>query len=88
MNILHLTDKQLWLVENALDVYSRIGIGQFNVIKDHPTFEAHLHKEFALKQGPLEVGDKTVRGEVVEIDKKGKWVKTKGSWGNGEEIKK
>ena len=88
MNILHLTDKQLWLVENALDFYSRIGIGQFNVIKDHPTFEAHLHKEFALKQGPLEVGDKTVRGEVVEIDKKGKWVKTKGSWGNGEEVKK
>lgn len=88
MNTLHLTDKQLSLIQTALDFYSRVGIGQFNVIKDHPTFEEHLHKEFAIKQGPLEIGDKTVRGEVIEIDKKGKWVKTKGSWGNGEEIKK
>jgi hypothetical protein len=88
MNTLHLTDEQLTLVQQALDFYSRVGIGQFEVIKDHPTFEAHLHKEFALKKGPLEVGDKTVRGEVVEIDKKGKWVKTKGSWDNGEEVRK
>lgn len=88
MNKLYLTDQQLNLVQQALDFYSRIGIGQFEVIKDHPTFETHLHKEFALKKGNLEVGDKTIRGEVVEIDKKGKWLKTKGSWGNGEEIKK
>lgn len=88
MNKLYLTDKQLNLVEQALDFYSRVGIGQFEVIKEHPTFETHLHKEFTIKKGPLEVGDKTLRGEVVEIDKKGKWVKTKGSWGNGEEIRK
>jgi hypothetical protein len=88
MNTLHLTDQQLFLVERALDFYSRIGIGQFDRIKDHPTFEAHLHREFALKTGPFEVGDKTVRGEVVEIGPKGKWIKTKGSWGNGEEIRK
>jgi len=88
MNTLHLTDDQLSLVQRALDFYSRVGIGQFEVIKDHPTFVEHLYSEFALKKGPLEVGDKTMRGEVVEIDKKGKWVKTKGSWGNGEEIKK
>jgi hypothetical protein len=88
MNTLHLTDEQLTLVQHALDFYSRVGTGQFEVIKDHPTFEAHLHKEFAFKKGPLEVGDRTVRGEVVEIDKKGKWVKTKGSWGNGEEVRK
>ena len=37
---------------------------------------------------PFEVGDQTMRGKIVEIDKKGKWIKTKGSWGNGEEIKK
>lgn len=88
MNTLRLTNEQLFLVEKALDFYSRIGIGQFDRIKEHPTFENHLHREFALKKGPLEVGDKTVRGEVVEIDPKGKWVKTKGSWGNGEEIRK
>ena len=88
MNVLHLTDEQLFLVQQALDFYSRIGIGQFGVIKDHPTFESHLHSEFALKKGPLEVGDKTIRGEVVEVHPKGKWVKTKGSWGKGEEIRK
>lgn len=88
MNVLHLTDEQLFLVQQALDFYSRIGIGQFERIKDHPTFDRHLHSEFALKKGPLEVGDKTIRGEVVEVHPKGKWVKTKGSWGKGEEIRK
>jgi hypothetical protein len=88
MNRLEVTDEQLWLIQKALDLYSRIGIGQFWVIKDHPTFEEHLHEEFSLKKGPLEVGDRTVRGEVVEIGPKGKWIKTKGSWGKGEEIKK
>ena len=88
MNTLHLTDEQLLLVERALDFYSRIGIGQFERIKEHPTFEEHLHNEFRIKTGPLEVGDKTPRGTIVEMDKKGKWIKTKGSWGNGEEIRK
>lgn len=88
MNTLHLTDEQLFLVEHALEFYTRIGIGQFDKIKDHPTFEKHLYSEFALKQGPLEVGDKTVRGEVVEIDPDGKWVKTRGRWSGDEEIKK
>jgi hypothetical protein len=88
MNTLHLTDAQLSLVQTALDFYSRIGIGQFDKIKDHPTFVEHLHSEFALKKGSIEVGDRTTRGEVVEIGPKRKWVKTKGSWGNGEEIRK
>ncbi len=87
MNTLHLTNEQLSIIQQALDFYSRVGIGQFNVIKEHPTFQEHLYKEFAPKK-QLEVGDKTQRGEIVEIDKKGKWIKTKGSWGNGEEIKK
>ena len=85
MNILELTDEQLTLVQNALDFYSRIGIGQFNEIKYHPTFEEHLSNEFTLKQGPIEVGDKTQRGVVVEIGEG--YIKTSGSWGNGEEIK-
>lgn len=82
------TKDQLHLIQKALDFYSRVGIGQFTEIKDHPTFEEHLYKEFALGKGAFKVGDKTMRGEVIEIDKKGKWIKTKGSWGNGEEIKK
>lgn len=80
MNILELTDEQLTLVQNALDFYSRVGIGQFDKIKDHPTFEEHLSNEFTIKQGPIEVGDKTQRGLVVEIGKG--YIKTKGSWGN------
>jgi hypothetical protein len=87
MNTLELTDDQLWIVQRSLDFYSRVGIGQFWVIKEHPTFEKHLSEEFALKKGPLSVGDRTVRGEVVEIDPDGEWVKTKGSWGQGEEIR-
>lgn len=85
---LKLTNEQLRIVQQALDFYSRVGIGQFNAIKDHPTFEAHLHRQFALGSGPFKVGDRTMRGEVVEIGPKGKWIKTKGHWGNGEEVKK
>lgn len=88
LNALYLTDEQLSLVQQALDFYSRVGIGQFNVIKDHPSFERRLHEAFRLKDGPVEVGDKTPRGEVVEIGPKRKWIKTKGTWGNGEEVKK
>ena len=55
--------------------------------KEHPTFEKYLHKEFALGSGDFKVGDQTTRGEVVEICPKGRWIKTKGSWDNGEEIR-
>ena len=88
MNILEVTDEQLRLIQQALDFYSRIGIGQFERIKEHPTFESFLHDQFRIKQGPLEVGDSTERGEVVEIDPKGKWVKTLGNWGSGKEVRK
>lgn len=85
---IEVTEEQAKLIEKALELYARIGIGHFSVIAEHPTFEKHLHKEFALGNGKFKVGDKTVRGEVVEVDPKYKWIKTKGSWGEGEEIKK
>jgi hypothetical protein len=84
---LTVTDEQLRLIQEALDFYSRVGIGQFEVIKEHPTFEKNLKKEFALGTGPFKVGDKTTRGEVVEIDPEGKWIKTKGTWNTKEEIR-
>lgn len=87
MVTIEVTEQQAVLIGRALDFYSRIGIGQFDHIKDHPTFEQHLSNEFRIKSGQLEIGDKTMRGEVVDICPKGKWVKTKGSWGKGEEIK-
>lgn len=46
LNKLQVTDDQLWIIQMALDMYSRIGIGQFDVIKDHITFDKHLYKEF------------------------------------------
>lgn len=39
MNKLILTDEQLEAVQSALNLYMRIGIGQFSVIKDHPTIQ-------------------------------------------------
>ena len=84
---IELNNDQLRLIQKALDFYSRVGQGNFNEIIEHPTFEKSLHRQFSPNK-PFEVGDKTMRGEIVEIDKKGKWIKTKGSWGNGEEVKK
>ena len=66
LNTLHLTDLQLILVEKALDFYSRIGIGQFDEIKDHPTFESHLEDYCRPKRDP-QVGDRTPQGEILEI---------------------
>jgi hypothetical protein len=66
LNILELTDSQLWLVEKALDFYSRIGIGQFDRIKEHPTFERYLEEHCRPKREPV-VGDRTPQGEILEI---------------------
>ncbi len=79
------TNDQLKLIQQALDFYSRIGIGQFNAIKDHPTFEKSVYTQSAPKK-ELEVGDKTMRGEIVKITKK--YIETKGCWGGQEEIKR
>ena len=46
MTTLKVTKEQLRLIQDALDMYSRIGIGQFEVIKDHPTFERNLKKQW------------------------------------------
>jgi hypothetical protein len=81
---LELTNDQLQLIQKALDFYSRVGIMQFDRILDHPTIDNVIDDRFRPKK-ELEVGDRTERGEIVEITKK--HIKTKGSWGNGEEIK-
>lgn len=46
MATLKVNEDQLRLIQRALDFYSRIGIGQFNEIKNHPTFKKHLYNEF------------------------------------------
>lgn len=82
MPTLTVTVEQLRLIEYALDFYSRVGIAQIWVIKDHPTFENVLGDKLRVKK-PLEVGDKTERGTVTEIGKG--YVKTKGFWSAKEE---
>jgi hypothetical protein len=51
---LTVTEQQLNLIQEALDFYSRVGIGQFDVIKDHPTFYNVLHKSFTSKDGKMD----------------------------------
>jgi len=84
MATLTVTNEQLSLIQSALDMYSRIGIGQMWVIKEHPTFYNVLRDKLRPKK-ELEVGDKTERGEIVEITKDS--IKTKGTWNTKEEIK-
>jgi hypothetical protein len=84
MATLEVTNEQLRLIQQALDMYSRIGIGQLWVIKDHPTYYNVLHNKLRPKK-EIEVGDSTERGEVIEIGDG--YIKTKGHWGNGEEIR-
>ena len=65
MATLTVTEDQLRLIQQALDFYSRVGIGQFNAIKDHPTFEAHLHNEFKDENGKTDYGKyHSVRDEI------------------------
>jgi hypothetical protein len=82
--LLKLTEEQLALIQKALDFYSRIGIGQMEEILSHPTYYEKLRDELRPKK-KLDVGDRTERGEIVEIGEG--FIKTKGSWGNGEETR-
>lgn len=84
MATLHVTEEQLKLIQCALDFYSRVGIGQMWAIKDHPTFQKVLYDKLRPKKN-IEIGDRTERGEVIEIGDG--YIKTKGTWGNGEEIR-
>lgn len=85
MSQINCTKEQLQLIQTALDLYSRVGIGQLTEIKDHPTFEKSIYNQCTPKK-ELEVGDQTMRGEIVKITKK--YIYTKGRWSGKEEIKK
>lgn len=45
MATLTVTEQQLRLIQQALDFYSRVGIGQLDEIKDHPTFAKYLSQQ-------------------------------------------
>lgn len=81
---LTLNGTQTKVLQNALDFYSRVGIGQMETILEHPTFVKLLYDSLTPNK-PIEIGAKTNRGEVVEITDE--YIKTKGKWGGEEEIK-
>jgi hypothetical protein len=66
MATLEVTNDQLRLIQQALDLYSRVGIGQMWPIVEHPTFEKHV-KGRVTKKGPIQVGDRTNKGKVLEV---------------------
>lgn len=84
MATLTVSNNQLRLIQNALDFYSRVGIGQMNVIKDHPTYEGVLREKLRPKK-TIEVGDRTEQGEVIKITKNR--IQTKGWWNTKEELR-
>lgn len=81
MATLNVTEKQLRLIQYALDFYSRVGIGQLDVILDHPTFQKELTNKLRPNR-ELVIGDDTERGKVTEIGKG--YIKTI-AWGDKEE---
>ncbi len=94
---IELNNSQLRLIQTALDFYSRVGIGQFTEIKNHPTFQQHLEEVCRPKKTP-EVGDRTPQGEILEIkgkkalingsvDKKKKMWCDKPEWKKLEDVK-
>jgi hypothetical protein len=95
LRTLTVTDEQLRLIQSALDFYSRIGIGQFTEIKNHPSFESYLDYICTPVKTP-EVGDKTPQGLILEIKdgkalidgsvKNGRWNKAK-QWKKLENVK-
>jgi len=84
MASINLTNKQLRLIQTALDLYSRVGILQFDRLLEHPTIDDLIISQITPDK-EFEIGDHTMRGEIVEIGDD--FIKTKGRWGNGEEIK-
>jgi len=84
MATIKLSNKQLRLIQTALDFYSRVGSLQLDEILTHPTIDNIIINQFTEKK-ELEVGDRTVRGIIVEINEKN--IKTKGCWSKEEEIR-
>ncbi len=72
------TNEQLRLIQDALELYSRVGIMQIDHILYHPSVEKLLHNQFTPRKDKLEIGDETERGTIVEITENS--IKTKSFW--------
>ena len=81
---IELNNKQLHLIQDALELYSRVGILQTDRILDHPSIDRILHDSYTPNKD-IEIGSQTMRGEVTEIGEG--YIKTKGRWNTKEEIR-
>lgn len=77
MSTIKLTQKQLKLIQDALELYSRIGMLELDNILHHPSIDKIMENQCTPKS-KIEIGDMTSRGEVVEIGID--YFKTKGVW--------
>lgn len=68
---LTLTDTQAIIIKDALDMYSRVGMGQIKAILDHPDITERLLDKGHSRWG--EVGDTldVFKQEVFDLDKSG-----------------
>lgn len=82
---IELNNEQLRLIQHALDLYARVGTMQLEVLLDHPSINNLIDDRCTEKKEKLEVGDKTTRGEIIEIGED--YIKTTGTWNATEEIK-
>lgn len=53
---IELTQEQCSVVQKALELYSRIGIGQLDEVTNHPTFQKHLKEQFKDENGKTDYG--------------------------------
>lgn len=89
MATLTVTEKQLRLIQEALDFYSRIGIGQMDAIKDHPTFSKYLREQVKDTEGKVDYQKyHLIREQADDIFTQGRntlWndftIGRNGSWG-------
>ena len=81
---LEVSNEDLRLIQRALDLYSRIGILQFETILENPSIYDMIGSQYTSKK-KLEVGDSTTRGTIVEMGKD--FIKTEGYFNNVNEIR-
>lgn len=67
MATLTVTNEQLRLIQDALDFYARVGIGQMTVIKDHPTFTRILRDKCKDENGNVDYSKVHEREELADL---------------------
>lgn len=67
---LKVTNSQAKIINEALEFYFRVGMGQFKEILTHPTFYNHLRKEFSYNENieydKLNITEKLVLDKLTE----------------------